>query len=174
MKPSEFVKAYYPFARESESKTGILAVFTLAQAAIESDWSKKAIGNMFFGIKDTDGLNGNEQKLMTTEYSTRANCKPSEVGLIDIVSIEPVMYKGVRQYKYKGHGWFRKYSSPEESFTDHVKFFNENKRYKEALKVKNDPVAFSDAIAKAGYASGPAYATLLKSVIKMIQKELEK
>ncbi|MGL4596344.1 MAG: glucosaminidase domain-containing protein, partial [Bacteroidia bacterium] len=75
MKPADFVKAFFPFAKKTEEKTGISAIAILAQAALESGWGEKAPGNMFFGVKDTDGLNGNEQLLTTTEYSRRSDLK---------------------------------------------------------------------------------------------------
>jgi len=43
------------------SVTGISSVFVLAQAGMESSWGEAATGFMFFGKKDNDGLNGNEQ-----------------------------------------------------------------------------------------------------------------
>lgn len=167
MKPSEFVKAFLPFARQTESKTGISAVAILAQAALESSWGKAAPGNMFFGVKDTDGINGNEQLLTTTEYSRKSDLKFPE-----IISVTPVVKNGVKMFKYKVKDYFRKYKTPEESFTDHAQFFFKNKRYADALKVKSDPYAFIEAIAKAGYATAPDYATVLKSVVKSIQRHL--
>lgn len=167
MKPNEFVKSYFPFALQTESKTGISAIAILAQAALESSWGKAAPGNMFFGIKDTDGINGNEQLLTTTEYSRRSDLKFPE-----IISVVPVVKGGVKMFKYKVKDYFRKYKTPEESFTDHAQFFLKNKRYRDALKVKNDPYAFIEAIAKAGYATAPDYASVLKKVAKSIEKHL--
>lgn len=167
MKPSEFVKAYLPFAKQTESKTGISAVAILAQAALESSWGKVAPGNMFFGVKDTDGINGNEQLLTTTEYSRRSDLKFPK-----IISITPIVKGGVKMFKYRVKDYFRKYKSPEESFTDHAQFFLKNKRYADALKVKSNPYAFIDAIAKAGYATAPDYAVVLKNVAKSIEKHL--
>ena len=51
MTPKDFVKKYKPFALESEKKTGISHLFTLAQAALESRWGERAEGYNFFGIK---------------------------------------------------------------------------------------------------------------------------
>lgn len=167
MKPSEFVKVYFPFARQTESKTGISAIAILAQAALESSWGKAAPGNMFFGIKDTDGINGNEQLLTTTEYSRRSDLKFPE-----IISITPVVKDGVKMFKYRVKDYFRKYETPEESFTDHAQFFLKNKRYAAAFKVKSNPYSFIDAIALAGYATAPDYARVLKSVAKSIEKHL--
>lgn len=165
MTPKDFTIKYLPFAKESEAKTGINAEFTLAQAAIESGWGEHAPGNMFFGVKDTDGVNGNEQLITTTEYSKRADLKFKY-----LMHVEPVEIKGEKFFKYTIQDYFRKYDSPAESFADHADFFNKNSRYKEALLVKNDPIKFADEIAKAGYATGPNYANTLKSVIHMIQQ----
>lgn len=165
MIPKQFVDTYLPYAKQAQVNTGISAVAILAQAAVESAWGKVAPGNMFFGVKDTDGVNGNEQLLTTTEYSRRADLKFPVV-----ISVTPVVMNGTKMFKYRIKDYFRKYATPEECFTDHGKFFLKNKRYAEALKVKADPMAFIDAIAKAGYATDPNYAKTLKSVANTIQK----
>jgi flagellum-specific peptidoglycan hydrolase FlgJ len=167
MKPSEFVKAYYPYAKETERKTGISAKAILAQAALESGWGKAAPGNMFFGVKDTDGINGNEQLIITTEYSRRADLKFPE-----IISITPVVRNGQKWFKYIVKDHFRKYHTPEESFTDHANFFLRNPRYKQAIAVKGDPYKFAEAVAAAGYATDPNYAATLKQLIKMVESSL--
>jgi len=61
MKPSLFVQKYFPHAKKVEVNTGITAIAILTQAALESAWGDVAPGNMFFGVKNTDGINGNEQ-----------------------------------------------------------------------------------------------------------------
>lgn len=167
MLPKDFVKLYLPEAQKAQVDTGISALAILAQAALESGWGKAAPGNMFFGVKDTDGVNGNEQLLTTTEYSRRADLKFPE-----IISVTPVIRNGQKWFKYKVKDYFRKYNSPAECFTDHGKFFLQNPRYKNALKVKGDANAFIDEIAKAGYATDPNYATLLKSIVKSIEKHI--
>lgn len=165
MTQKEFVTAFKKFAVETEGKTGIDARFILAQAALESGWGKAAPGNMFFGVKDTDGVNGNEQLLTTTEYSRSATLK-----FPVIISVTPVVRNGVKMFKYRVKDYFRKYDSPEQSFTDHAQFFFKNKRYASALKVKDNPYSFADAIAKAGYATDPNYSQVLRGVIKVIDK----
>lgn len=167
MKPKEFVQQYYPFAKQTEQKTGISAIAILAQAALESNWGKAAPGNMFFGVKDTDGINGNEQLLTTTEYSRSANLKFPE-----IISITPVIRNGQKWFKYKVKDYFRKYETPEQCFTDHGNFFLKNRRYAKALAVKNDPYKFIEEVAKAGYATAPNYASVLKSVARIIETSL--
>lgn len=165
MKPQLFVDKYLPHAKKVEEKTGLSAVATLTQAALESAWGDVAPGNMFFGVKDTDGINGNEQLITTTEYSSRANLK-----FPVIISITPVMRNGRKMFKYKVKDYFRKYNTPEECFNEHAQFFFKNKRYAKALKVCRDYNKFFDEIAKAGYATDPNYADTLKAVSKSIVK----
>ena len=150
---------------DTQQKTGISAIAILAQAALESGWGEMAPGNMFFGVKDTDGVNGNEQLLTTTEYSRSATLKFPE-----IIYVVPVIKDGQKYFKYKVKDYFRKYNTPEESFTDHAKFFLANKRYSKALLVKDDPYKFFDAIAAAGYATAPGYADTLKKIAKNISQ----
>lgn len=168
LKPDDFVKFLYPFAKETQDKTGISAIATLAQAALESGWNKASIGWMFFGVKDTDGVNGNEQLLTTTEYSRKAN-----LNFPEIISITPVIRNGQKYFKYIVKDYFRKYNSPEECFTDHAKFFLKNPRYSKALEVKENPYLFFVEIAKAGYATAPDYAATLTTIAKRIEKSLK-
>ncbi|HOI48460.1 MAG TPA: glucosaminidase domain-containing protein [Prolixibacteraceae bacterium] len=169
MRPHEFVKKYLLYAREIEDKTGLSAVAILAQAAVESSWGEAAPGNMFFGIKDTDGVNGNEQLITTTEYSRR----PDEKFPV-IISVKPVVVSGQTLYKYKVKDYFRRYETPAGSFADHAALFFRNKRYQQALAVRHDPEKFLIEIARAGYATDPEYISLLLKVVKMIQNEIAK
>ena len=162
--PKEFVKAYLSYAKQTQEKTGIDARFILAQAALETGWGKSAPGNMFFGIKDTDGINGNEQLLRTTEVLKNPNVKFPEV-----ISVTK---RPDGKYHYIVKDWFRKYDSPEGSFTDHACFFFTYNRYAKALEVKHDPYLFADEVAKAGYATAPDYADALKSIIRTIEKNM--
>ena len=162
--PKQFVEKFYPFAKQTEEKTGISAAFILAQAALESGWGGSVPGNMFFGIKDTDGINGNEQLLRTTEVLKNPNVKFPEV-----ISVTK---RPDGKYLYVVKDWFRKYDTPEGSFTDHAAFFFAYNRYAKALEVKHDAYAFADAIALAGYATASDYAAILKSLIKTIEKNL--
>lgn len=167
MAPKEFIQTLLPFAKQAEQTTGISAIAILAQAALESGWGKVAPGNMYFGIKDTDGVNGNEQLLTTTEYSRSATA-----NFPNIISVTPVIRNGQKWFKYKIKDYFRKYDTPADCFIDHGNFFLQNKRYAKALLVKSDPYKFIDAIADAGYATAPGYADLLKSIANTIEKNI--
>jgi flagellum-specific peptidoglycan hydrolase FlgJ len=165
MTPQQFTIKYLPFAKLTEEKSGISAIAILAQAALESGWGEHAPGNMFFGVKDRDGMNGNEQLLQTTEYSQRSDLK-----FPVIISVTPVTRNGLKYYMYKVKDYFRKYDTPEESFTDHANLFLRVKRYAKALTVKDDPIQFLTEVAKAGYATDPGYADKLAKIVEMIQK----
>jgi len=167
MKPSEFVKTYFPYAKKLQYDLGVSAIATLAQAALESGWGEHAIGFNFFGIKDADGVNGNEQLIITTEYLKSYTAK------FPIV-ISKVWNPTKKFYKYVVKDYFRKYDTPYQSFADHAHFFFVNKRYFQALEYKTDPYRFIDEIAKAGYATDPSYSKLLKQVAKMIENEIIK
>lgn len=164
--PLEFVNTYYGFAKKVQDKTGISAVFILAQSALESGWNEKAIGNMMFGVKASLKIPESKRQLITTtEYLKSANAK------------FPVVISITKQsnglYKYKVKDWFRKYDTPEESFLDHAKFFLENPRYAKALTVKSDPNKFAEEVAKAGYATDPNYSKVLKDMIFSVKKRLK-
>jgi flagellar protein FlgJ len=165
MKPLDFVNRYRPFALETEKKKGIHQNFTLAQAAIESSWGESAPGNMFFGLKAGTATPENKRQLLTT--TEVLNDDKQGYRFPQVLSITK---RSDGKYTYRVKDWFRKYDTPEECFSDHADFFYKNKRYAEALKVKHDPYLFADAIAKAGYATAPNYASTLKIVIKTIEK----
>ncbi|HNM25722.1 MAG TPA: glucosaminidase domain-containing protein [Saprospiraceae bacterium] len=164
MLPKDFVSAYFPFALETQRKTGISAIAILAQAALESGWGERAPGNMFFGVKDSDGLNGNEQLVRTVEYLSRPDAKFPVV-----LSVTKV---GPRRWKYIVKDYFRKYDSPEGSFTHHAELFLKAPRYAKALAVGANPFDFFREIAAAGYATAPDYFKVLTAVARMIQKFL--
>lgn len=170
MKPQDFVSRLYLHALSCEQKTGISAVATLAQCAVESGWGDHAPGNMFFGQKDFDGVNGNEQLIVTFEYNKRGDLSAKQIGLNEIISVNPVLLNGLHYFKYTGRSYFRKYATPADCFINHCRFFFENKRYEQALLVKKNPYSFIDAIAAAGYAQSPTYAATLKSIAKTIEK----
>ena len=160
-----FKEKYLPYALESERKTGISAVFILAQAALETGWGKYAPGNMFFGVKATKNTPKEKKQLLrTTEVLATPNEKSKFPEVISITK------RTDGKYLYIVRDWFMKYDTPEECFTDHANFFFRNKRYAKALEVKADPYKFAEEVAKAGYATAHNYAESLKELIKEIEK----
>lgn len=156
VKKQAFLNSFYPACKVSETATGIPALVTLAQAAIESAWGSKAPGNNYFGIKADAGWTGDKRAVTTTEYHDTAKVKYPK-----ILSIVP---EGVK-YKYTVVDYFRVYNTVEDSFEDHGKFLKANPRYSNAFK-ETDPCEFAKAIAKAGYATAPNYADSICSLIE--------
>lgn len=162
MTVKEFIQTYKPFALETERKTGISHLFTLAQAALESGWGERTFGNMLFGIKARPETPADKKQLLrTTEVLSSANAV--------FPKIFSIKKRADGKYTYSVLDWFRKYETQEECFTDHAQFFFINKRYAKALLVKADPYKFAEEVAKAGYATAPNYADSLKKLIKTIE-----
>jgi len=165
MKIKDFLKQYYPDAAKSQQQTGVPALVTLAQAALETGWGKYAHGNNFFGIKADKSWSGKKQLLKTTEIL------PSGRSFPEVISTTPTgkkNSKGVDLFKYIIRDYFRVYDDPAQSFNDRGQFFLKNPRYKIAL-TKSDPKEFATEIAKAGYATDPDYAKKLHSLIDGFQ-----
>lgn len=163
MTPKEFVKKYKPFALETERKTGISHLFILAQSALETGWAKSIPDNNMFGVKAKAGTPPEKRQLVVTKEVLSS----PNVTFPEIIRITK---RADGKYQYEVKDWFRKYDSPEESFTDHANLFMNNKRYAKALLVRSDPYKFAEEVAKAGYATEPTYAERLKGVIKTIEK----
>ncbi|MGN6478496.1 MAG: glycoside hydrolase family 73 protein [Flavipsychrobacter sp.] len=162
MSPEQFVKQYWPYAKAAEVKDGVPALFSIAQSAQETGWGQTIVGNMMFGVKDTDGINGNEQLLVTTEYNSRPDVKyPFILSVTEVI-------KGKR-WKYKIKDWFRKYPSPEESFRDHAVFLKKNPRYSKAFYYLHSPYQFAKEVCAAGYATDPNYYASIESIMHRVQ-----
>ena len=164
MTPKEFIKQYKPFALETERKTGISHLFILSQAALESGWAKSVPGNMFFGVKASKSTPAEKKQLVKT--SEVFADKKQGYRFPKVLSITE---RADKKYLYEVLDWFRKYNTPEESFTDHAQFFFKNPRYAKALLVRSDPYKFAEEVAKARYATATNYADSLKKVIKTIE-----
>jgi flagellar protein FlgJ len=92
MTPKEFTLKYYPFAFQIQKDYGINAIAILAQCAVETGWGKTVVGNMMFGVKDSDGINGNEQLLTTFEYLSHPNAKfPVIISIKQIAKTVTIM-----------------------------------------------------------------------------------
>ena len=147
--PQEFYKVYAPYALKCQEETGLHYLATLTQAALESSWAGQIIGTgNLFGIKDTDGVNGNEVEVITTEVLSTGNKVFAKT--ISIVKQGTKFLHTIRDY-------FRKYDSVEQGFKDHAKFFVDNSRYRKAWAYRTDAEAFLRLVADAGYATDPLY-----------------
>lgn len=164
MKPEEFVQKYYPLAKEIESETTIPALAIMAQAALESGWGNKGIGNNLFGIKYKKGDPG-FQKVLTTEYSKRDDLFPED----EIVS--KVFVKETGKFKYKIWQYFADYPTAKDGFMAHAKLLLTD-RYVGCLRYKDDPEKYLECVWRSGYATDPNYAVKMRAMIKSIKKRI--
>lgn len=142
---TEIKKAFYdlmvPLAKKAQAKYGIPPELVVAQAAIESKWGVKAIGNNFFGIKKASRHN-QSQTVLTTEQEKTGNIYKARLDFADYVSIEA----GVMDY-----AWLITNGSP----------------YKlawAAYKVDKDLSKLATGVAKV-YATGFSYGQLLRTIL---------
>lgn len=160
MTPTEFFNTYYEHALRNEMNSGVPALFTLAQCALETGWAKHAPGNMMFGIKAT-GWSGAKQLLTTREVLARPDAK--------FPVVISVTKRADGLYDYVVKDYFRAYDSPYHSFADHAAMLRSNKRYASAFETK-DPREFARRIAAAGYATDPRYAASLIKIIDQLEE----
>ena len=144
MKPADFIATFTPAAIASSKTTGIPAAFVVAQGALESTWGTSALATKarnLFGVKASAAWHGDTLEMETGEY----------IGGKHVMV--PAMW--------------RKYSTWQACFDDHARFFHDNPRYADALKVKGDSSAFAAAIVKAGYCTDPHYAGKITEIINV-------
>ncbi|MDO9408586.1 glucosaminidase domain-containing protein [Patulibacter sp.] len=147
-----FLRAAGPKARSSYKATRVPASVILAQAILESDDGKATAGaNNFFGIK----AQGVDTVAGIYRWGSFA------VACIHQPTNESEGGKNVRQIAQ-----FRAYRTMRASFVDHGKFLRENPRYATAFRYSKSPKRFARAIARAGYATDPSYASTLIALIK--------
>ncbi len=133
----QFLDVAAQAARDSAALTGVPASVTVAQAILESNWGRSQLAlsaNNYFGIKS---------------FSS-----PGPNGVVWMPSSE---YDNSGQ-RYETVSAFRAYRSLTDSMTDHDLLLETSSRYAAAMKAAADPKQFAALLAKAGYATDPAYA----------------
>ncbi|MCZ6641931.1 MAG: glucosaminidase domain-containing protein, partial [Gammaproteobacteria bacterium] len=145
-----FIEELTPAMRSALRGTPLSAVAVLAQSALETGWGQHVIqgangvsSHNLFGIKATTDWQGATVRVRTVEFNQgRARQEVAE---------------------------FRRYENWEAAVRDYVQFLSGSDRYSETLRHAQDPERFADELQKAGYATDPAYARKLKSVINRVQ-----
>lgn len=146
MRISDFVKQFYPHALKNQKATGVPALVTLAQAALESGWGKRAPGLNFFGIKAGSSWKGKTQLLWTSEV--------------------------IDGQRLKIQDKFRSYDSALDSFKDHAELLK--RRFSKAF-VHQDPIKFITAVQKDHgyvYATDPDYIDKIANLIHLIKRNM--
>ncbi|WP_242427331.1 glycoside hydrolase family 73 protein [Flammeovirga pacifica] len=154
-----------------QAKYHVPASITLAQAALETGYGQRVIGNNYFGVKDKTKKS---KPITTTEYYTLSEYKRNKSI---IVSSQKVSKGGRTLYKCKVKDSFAEYQSPWESFRAHSVFLNKQKRYAPLFTQGRDYQAWANMIGSTkyggvGYATSPLYGELLKKIIKRYHLDL--
>lgn len=139
----EYIKKFYPEVVRATFGTGIFPEVAIMQSALESGNGNSTLAKQYnnhFGIKADASWKGKSVNLNTRE----------------VFSGKSVYIKDR----------FRVYSSYEDSARDYVKFLKTHSRYTNAgvFKAKT-PQEQIDAIKRAGYATDPNYASIIKNMI---------
>ena len=162
--PQKFINAYKDFAFDVERETGIPAIAILAQAALESGWGKKSIGNNIFGVKYKSGDWG-YQEVLTTEHSKSPNDFKGK-------KIKSVTYDSIKKiYVYKIWDYFADYPTVKDAFLGHARLLL-SKRYKPALRWKHSPKRFLIALWRCGYATDTDYGRKMCKMVDSVTKRL--
>lgn len=140
-----FVSKMSNAAKLAANESGVPAKLILSQAALESGWGQREImrpdgttSHNLFGIKASPNWKGKVVNVMTTEF-------------------EGGVERKVKQP-------FRAYDSYAESFADYARLIGQNKRYSDVVAAPSAEEA-AHRIQAAGYATDPAYAEKLISIM---------
>lgn len=144
--PEDFVRGVWPAAVKAAEEIGADPRALVAQAALETGWGQHVIrrgdgssAQNLFGIKAHSTWEGERVRVSTVEY--RGGIAGREMAE------------------------FRAYDSLEDSFRDYLNFLQQNPRYSRALEVTDDPVAFTNELQRAGYATDPRYASKIQQIM---------
>lgn len=141
-----FIKKVAPAAQQAQRVTGVPASVAIAQAALESGWGQSSLTTKYanyFGIKCYGGRGS---------YA---------VGCVSVPSREVVKGKSVASVSS-----FRSYPNATASFDDYGQFLRTNSRYKSAFRYTGNPDQFIRQVVNAGYATDPAYADKVITIMK--------
>lgn len=148
-----FIRQLIRPAKVAAQQTGVHPHLILAQAALESGWGRREIttsegkpSHNLFGIKATGDWQGKTTEITTTEY--------------------------VNGVKHKVRAAFRVYESYEHALSDYAKLLTNNPRYQRVLNSAN-PEMGARALQESGYATDPAYASKLVSIIHKIKGSIQ-
>jgi flagellum-specific peptidoglycan hydrolase FlgJ len=145
---SEFLAKVVPAAIATQSKYGVPASITIAQAILESSnklgWGQSTLAlkaNNYFGVKATD--------LAHLEAYIELPTHEFHHGVEDVELAK-----------------FARYASPQESFEAHARLLLLAPRYKPAMAAKADAKQFAIELQRCGYSTSPSYAVTLQLLVR--------
>ncbi len=134
-----FIATILPSARKANESWGVPISVLIAQSAQETGWGVHVTDNAYFGIK------GKSPSGDSTTFTTHEVVNGKSVKIDDS---------------------FRAYKDIDEAADDYGRFLAENPRYDGCFLYKDKPEKFVAALAAAGYATDPLYATKLLNIIR--------
>lgn len=163
----EFVRKVYPAAVRLYQVGGVHPFFVTAQAALETGWKIKGIGNNIFGITKGSSWTGPVSLELTTEYFKTPDVKFKTPERI--VSVEQV---APDKYRYRVYRYFRNFASIDECLDNHLELLRKP-GYADAWPYRNDPKEFARRLVDntgAKYATAPDYAAVMASMIDTVDR----
>ncbi|MDO6420984.1 flagellar assembly peptidoglycan hydrolase FlgJ [Saccharophagus degradans] len=152
--PDDFIQQMLPNVTKAAEKLGVEPEVLIAQAALETGWGEKVIAdkngqpsNNLFNIKAHNGWQGNAVTAETLEFAN---------GKFE-----------------KEKAAFRQYGSIEESVNDYVSFIQGNPRYQDIATGTKTAEEYIQGITQAGYATDPAYANKVLSVLERVADKVK-
>jgi flagellar protein FlgJ len=152
-KNTHFISRMLEPAIAAAKKSGIPHQLIIAQAALESGWGNKEIttasgkpSHNLFGIKATADWKGETTEITTTEF-----------------------INGTAQ---KVKAAFRVYPSYSDALSDYTSLLVNNPRYQHVAK-SGTPEKAAHALQSGGYATDPAYAKKLISIIAQVKGNID-
>ena len=141
-----FIRGLVASAQQNQRDTAIPASVAIGQAALETGWGRSSMAqppiNSYFSIKC-------------------GSSSPHSNGCVDVPSYE---YDSAGN-RYLEVSSFRTYATVGHSLLDYGRLLTSATRYKPAFQYANNPDEFIRAVRKAGYATDPAYAETVISIM---------
>lgn len=168
MIPQEFIDRLAPDALRHEQETGLPAAVTIAQAALETGWGRTPIVHQVDAERALRRLEGERGEYNTdlpdgTPSFNLFGIKRHRSGVAFVVCWDHEFVQG-RLVSVPDR--FRRYASYAESIADRYEFLRRNPRYAHVLATR-DPFLFATRLQEAGYATDPAYARKLHSIMRV-------
>ncbi len=148
-----FIARLLPAAQQIARQTGLHPHLIVAQAALESGWGQREIltaegapSHNLFGIKATTNWRGKTSEIITSEY--------------------------INGVKRQVKAVFRVYDSYEHGLSDYAALLGHNPRYQSVVRASSAEQG-AVALQAGGYATDPAYAQKLISLIQRVKSTLQ-